>query len=359
MAKTDKPKKRGRAGIVAWVCVLLIFGLGGGVVTGLMAEGMLPQLFVPMGDLVLLTPPPPSSSSDPNDPWFNFPIEIDEGNWGKNNTIYSFDGKNYKQKQGIVTLLVMGVDTAEFRSIKENGYQTDMLMLCVIDTKNKGARFVNIPRDTYANYNLLKSNGDVRGTKWGKINAAYSQGGGRDKYSYRNACDAVSKLIGAEITYYVGIDMDSVGPLCDAVGGVTMVSEVTLPEYSIRKGETVTLKGDAALTYVRARKGNGLSGSDVDRVKRQMNFIKQYAKKAKSLGFASLITNTLPQVSRYVDFHPKLAVNVMLNLAKAMEGIDFDNMQIQALAGDFQGEYWKPSQSALHELYIDLFFDPV
>jgi len=343
-----------RGGIIAWVCVLMIFGLGGGVITGLMAEGMLPQFFSGLKTITEITIDPPSGGGDGI---VMVTPEPGQSRPGKQ-PVYRFDGKEYKLKQGIVTLLVIGVDTADFRSVTANGYQSDMLMLCVIDTKNGGARFVNIPRDTYAEYNLLDSKGNIRGNKNGKINAAFSQGGGAEKYSYRNACDAVSKLFGVEINYYVGINMDSVGPLCNAVGGVTMVSEVTLPEFGIRKGETVTLKGDAALAYVRARKGNGLSGSDVDRVKRQMNFIKQYAKKAKSLGFASLITNTLPSVSRYVDFHKDLAVNVMINLSKAVDGVDFDNMPIQTLSGDYWQEYWKPSQTALHELFIELFFDP-
>ena len=70
-----------------------------------------------------------------------------------------------------------------------------------------------------------------------------------------NTVRAVSDLLsGIGIDYYISMNMDGVGVLNDSIGGVDV--EVLddfedVPEF--KKGETVHLTGDLALTYVRGR----------------------------------------------------------------------------------------------------------
>nr|MDD6335926.1 LCP family protein [bacterium] len=354
---------------IAWLTTFVVVGVGLGVWTGLQAEGIIDPVFRKLQHSVITTPEPDvpefdehgnqiDPSQTPGEDVTNLPtFEPDDDN--TTGDVYVFNGEKYRMKKNLVSIVLTGVDTAEWRDVNLYGFQSDVMVLAVINTKDGSVRFVSLPRDTYAKIPLLDAKGNVKGYRWGKLNSAYSQGGNGQKYSYENMLRAISMLFGGvSMPYYIGINMDSVGPLVDCVGGVTLVSEQNLPEYGVVKGETVTLKGEAALKYVRNRKQYGADGSDIGRVKRQMNFIKAFANQCKSAGFVNLITNVLPAMTKYVKYN--MTINELVAIATKVQNFDFNNVDMQMLPGaGYKNEYWKVDEAKFQELLLDLYFEKV
>jgi len=64
--------------------------------------------------------------------------------------------------------------------------------------------------------------------------------------------------------------------LNDAIGGVTLESKYDFTDLGIKKGDTVTLKGDMAEAYVRTRDLDNINAS-LNRTERQIQYVKNTA----------------------------------------------------------------------------------
>ena len=174
-------------------------------------------------------------------------------------SILTYNGVDYVLRDGIETMLVLGLDTyagTETESYN-NTKQADFLLLLVMDTKNGTCKGIHINRDTIADMSVLGVSGDRIDTVRRQIALAHTHGNGRE-VSCRNTADAVSTLLcGVEIDHYVSVTMDAVPVYNDLVGGVTLevLDDFTALYPDMKQGETVTLTGEQALAYVRARKG--------------------------------------------------------------------------------------------------------
>ncbi|BDZ29783.1 LCP family protein [Lactiplantibacillus sp. WILCCON 0030] len=139
-----------------------------------------------------------------------------------------------------ISILLLGVDTgADGRIDKGN---SDTIMIVTINPKTKKTVITSIPRDTLA---LMV------GTKTPnvqKLNAAYNIGGSK------MAKASVSKLFNVPINYYATINMGGLKQMVNAVGGVTITSDmdVTFDHITTTKG-THHLNGKQALSYTRMR----------------------------------------------------------------------------------------------------------
>ena len=154
---------------------------------------------------------------------------------------------------------MLGLDTyagTEAESYN-NTKQADFLLLLVMDTKNNTCKGIHINRDTIADMSVLGVSGDRIDTVRRQIALAHTYGNGRE-VSCRNTADAVSTLLGGvKINHYVSVTMDAVPTFNDLVGGVTleMLDDFSSLYPEMAEGATVTLTGEQALSYVRARKG--------------------------------------------------------------------------------------------------------
>lgn len=244
--------------------------------------------------------------------------------------------KEMTKNDKIVSILFLGIDTSEERG-ESFGYQSDMLMLAAINTETKHTTIMSIPRDSLAVIDRLDSKGNVKGQRETKINAAFSNGGGRHKYSYMNAINAVNRLLGTDVTYYAGIDMDGIVAITDAVGGVplTLDADFSSEDYRMTKGKTMTLTGRQAELYVRHRKLKGMSGSDIERTGRQLKFIKSFANVVKSRGASTYVIELYNQVMKYVDTN--LETDEMVAFASLLMDVDLDAMEMVTLPGKGNG----------------------
>ena len=136
-----------------------------------------------------------------------------------------------------------------------NANMADFLVILVFDHANKTVTPFQISRDTMCDIPWLSVNGKVGGTEFQHITFAHTYGSGKED-SCVNTRNAVSSLLyDVPINSYFSFSMDAVPVLNDAVGGVTVRLEDDIPalgpEYV--RGASVTLKGQAALRFVRYR----------------------------------------------------------------------------------------------------------
>jgi LCP family protein required for cell wall assembly len=151
-------------------------------------------------------------------------------------------------------------DHAEAAAWVPGAQRSDAMLLLHIDADREGATIVSMPRDSWV---------ELPGHGYDKINAAYSYGGAS------LAVATVEKLTNVRIDHLAVIDWEGIRRLTDAVGGVT----VTVPEPVYDSARDISwsagvhkLDGQAALDYVGQR--YGLPGGDLDRAKRQQNFLR-------------------------------------------------------------------------------------
>ena len=121
---------------------------------------------------------------------------------------------------------------------------------------------------------ILGVTGEPAGTFTGQLALAHTYGSGEED-SCENTVLAVSNLLyGMEIDHYVSLTMDGVALLNDLVGGVTVevLDDFSGIDDSLVQGETVTLQGQQALTYVRSR-GGLEDSSNLHRMERQRQYL--------------------------------------------------------------------------------------
>lgn len=216
----------------------------------------------------------------------------------------TWQGETYREKAAITTLLIAGIDkpeaaldtnTSDYRS----GGQADFLMIIAIDHTDKKIYQLQIDRDTMTEVDILGVFGNEVGTRILQICLSHSFGATPEdnaKYTMR----AVRNLLdGLEIDGYYMIDYSAMGVLNDALGGVTVNVDydMTSVNPAWTQGSTVTLHGQEAEAFVRARKTVGV-GTNEERMTRQAEFmskaIAQMKKKISAdLGFGEGLLNSL------------------------------------------------------------------
>lgn len=151
---------------------------------------------------------------------------------------------------------------------------SDVNILVAVNPKDHQILMVNTPRDYYV--------GNPAGN------------GAKDKLSHlglegiENSLIAMTELYGQPINYYAKINFSGFQTLVDAIGGVTIYSDVAFTAgkyYPIKVGEN-HLNGKEALAFARERKA--VSGGDNGRGKNQMKLI---AAMIDQLSASSLLAN--------------------------------------------------------------------
>ncbi|WP_199829610.1 LCP family protein [Streptomyces sp. MMG1121] len=216
-----------------------------------------------------------------------------------NGNIHSvaLDGKGGTEKADAfgrtpINILVMGSDgrtSAEDCKLGggcgktgvQTGSNADVEMVLHISADRSNATVMSIPRDTMTKVPACTDSESHQSTNgyYGQINSALQ---------YGPACQVatVHQLTGIPIDHFVKLDFSGVVKMSDAVGGVSVcVSDNVYDTYShlkLSKGSH-TLKGDAALEFVRSRHGFG-DGSDLGRTTTQHIFLSSMIRKFKSAG---------------------------------------------------------------------------
>ena len=171
-----------------------------------------------------------------------------------------YNGKAYRYNHDLVTMLVMGIDQEsdtieEKDDVSGESGQADTIFLMVMDKSKDEIKMISISRDTMTQIKTFDYKGNYLGKSKNHLGLAYSFGDGKVT-SCQYMVDAVSNLFyGMPINGYVALNMNAVGMINDAVGGVTVTvpEDMTQVDPSFAEGATVTLTGDQALKFTRYR----------------------------------------------------------------------------------------------------------
>lgn len=202
---------------------------------------------------------------------------------GPEEELFYYNGSSYREKEGLETILVLGIDKyaleeeepGQHQGVQGEYEQSDFVMLLVFDKEAETCQAIHINRDTMTEIRELSDAGRDLGSFTGQITLAHAYGGGDGQMRCRNMVRSVSRLFyGINIDHYVSIAMDGIEVINDAVGGVTVT---VMDDFSgindhLVQGEEVTLMGQDALTYVRVRYGLE-DASNMHRMERQYQYL--------------------------------------------------------------------------------------
>ncbi|GAA1501279.1 hypothetical protein GCM10009760_64040 [Kitasatospora kazusensis] len=219
-----------------------------------------------------------------------------------------------------MTFLLVGLDarsdvpttgkTAQGPAWQVGAARSDTMMLMHLSADRKSVSVVSIARDTWV---------DIPGHGKAKINAAYSWGGPA------LMTETVQNLTNIRIDHVAVIDWSGFKSLTDAVGGVDITIPKTIPAGNgAREWDAGTqhMSGDEALLYVRER--HGLPNGDLDRTKRQQNFLRALMKQTMSSGTLSSPTKLgglLQSVGDVVSVDSKLSNGDLYDLAWSLRSL--------------------------------------
>jgi LCP family protein required for cell wall assembly len=262
----------------------------------------------------------------------------------------------------------MGVDREEFNegSTYQEGGQADSLFLMVIDTSTGETKMVPISRYTMVPIDEYHEDGSYWRQNEIQVLLAYTYGDGREA-SCENTTTAISRLLyGMPISGYVAIDLSGIGVLNDAVGGVTVevLEDLTEADSELYVGNTVTLMGQQAETYVRSRKSEGTDleiDNNAPRVERQTQYLNAFL----STTMSQMKTSpTLPLklyniASDYTITDVSAAEALYLMTTMAKTGMEAEVVTIPSTAK--KGEYTEVyvDEDALYEVILDVFYTEV
>lgn len=250
--------------------------------------------------------------------------------WGVKGIIQTAMGQSEKKLENLdpFTVLILGV--SEDISSK----LTDTIIVASYNPKTQKATLISIPRDTFVGANKNKA------TSYDKINALYQK-------SPQKTLDAVNKLTGLNILYYVVVSNKALVQLVDTIGGVEFDVPIDMNYddssqdlYIHLNAGKQKLTGEQAEWLVRFRKNNNgtsypssYGDNDLGRMRTQREFLKEVAKQ----------TLQLKNVTKLGSFVDILKQNVTTNISNwslikdyIPYLIDFDteNLQTASIPGE-------------------------
>ena len=275
-----------------------------------------------------------------------------------------YNGTAYAKKEDLETVLLLGVDKFEGETPEGylNNQQADFLLLLVMDKQHETCTPIQLNRDTMTQIQILGVTGEPAGTFTGQLALAHTYGSGEEDSCVNTVLAVENLLYGVGIDHYVSLTMDGVALLNDLVGGVTVevLDDFSGIDDSLVQGETVTLQGQQALTYVRSR-GGLEDSSNLHRMERQRQYLSalqgQLSSKAQSdEGFT---LEALLQLNEYLvsDCTVEQLSALGDNLAHYEIG-DILTTQGEAQVGEEFMEF-TVDETALQQLVLDVFYEPV
>lgn len=275
----------------------------------------------------------------------------------------TWEGVSYFPRQDISVMMILGIDqTGPVKASDSymNPGNADMVALVIADELNETITVLNLNRDTMMDMPVLGVGGEPAGTMYGQLTLAHTYGTGLED-SCENTKKAVSTFLGGiKIDYYLSMNMDAIGLLNDAVGGVqvNVTDDFSAIDPTITKGELV-LNSEQAMHYLRTRKnlGDQLNLSRMQRHKEYMDgfltalrgkleensdfIFEEYGKVAPYLVSDCPVNTLSSMVSRYSDY----ALNGIVTPAG-------ENVRAEGYM-----EY-HVDREALTELVLQLFYAP-
>lgn len=246
---------------------------------------------------------------------------------------------------GKVNVLVLGVDN--------EGLRTDTMIVASFDTDDGTVDILSIPRDTRM----------YIGSRYQKINAAHAISKKSGKIAGpEGSIEAVTRLTGIPINYYVEFSFKAFRETIDALGGVYYnvpqnmnYEDPTQDLYIHLKQGYQLLDGDKAEQLVRFR---SYPEGDIKRVKVQQDFIKELASQKLNAGIIGKLTDLYKTLSKNIKSN--FTVSDIAKYASPLMNLKLENLTAYSLPGDYSGSeyeasYWLADMKATKELIETVF----
>ncbi|MEU6089283.1 LCP family protein [Streptomyces sp. NPDC047085] len=186
--------------------------------------------------------------------------------------------------RGAQNILLIGSDTRAGDGNAQYGRdlgseRSDTTILLHLAANRSSVTAVSLPRDLMVDIpRCLRADGSRSEPAFAMFNHAFQVGG--------SACTirTVEKLTNIRIDHHMVVDFSGFKDMVDAVDGVQVCLKEPIDDKAARlklPAGRVTLDGEQALGYVRARKSLG-NGSDTERMERQQRFLGALVDKVRS-----------------------------------------------------------------------------
>ncbi len=227
--------------------------------------------------------------------------------------VFSFNSDTEEGKQirkeysidwsGRMNVLVIGCDQRDGLNL---GVRADTLIVANLDLKNKTVRIMSIPRDLWVEIPGHDCHDKVNST----LNPNYFSDGGVGL-----TLKTVENLLKIPVKLYIKVNFEAFKEVVDALGGIVYIVEKDMyyvdpsdPEtvINLKEGEQ-KLDGDKALQYCRFRwdaQGDFVldyQGKQYGRTSRQLNFLKEVAKKIVNTGNLITFNSIINIVMKYTE----------------------------------------------------------
>lgn len=293
--------------------------------------------------------------------------ESDEEAFGTVHDTVTYQGKTYRRNTYVKAILCMGVDRDEELAEKQqagSGGQSDGVFVIAQDSARDTVKILAIPRDTMTKIVLTDIAGNVLAADTQHLTLAYAYGDGRE-LSCEYMEKAVTELLGGlKIDGYAAVSMKALGTINDAVGGVTVTIDdegLESRDPAFRYGETITLKGNQAESYIRYRDITK-SQTALTRLERQKHFIEAFSKSmrrtaAEKDGF---IPDLLDQITPYMvtDLTKDQLLDMGMAFLKSSQTLgdeDILTLPGEGVVAEVYDEYI-PDLEKTQEMVLDLFY---
>lgn len=237
-----------------------------------------------------------------------------------------------------VNVLLLGSDVRDGANASIGGFFTgmrnDTTIIMHISADRSRVEMVSIPRDTQVRISECTLNDGTRTrSQTGDFNIAFANGGQQGDPGEAAACviNTVQDLTGIPIDHWVVVDFRGFANMIDALGGVPMC----VPERIVSAKARLDLQpggqimnGITALNYARLRTAEvgDVSGSDLQRISRQQDLLRQVARTALSKNLLTNIgelTQFLRAGAESLTMNPELADQTyLLGLAYGLRNLD-------------------------------------
>ncbi|MBQ2835807.1 MAG: LCP family protein [Clostridia bacterium] len=232
-----------------------------------------------------------------------------------------------------IQVLLMG------KSTDQGAELTDTIIVATYNPQTQNASLLSIPRDTFVGKN------PTTGTGTDKINALYRK-------SPEKTLEAINKLTGLEVKYYMVIDNQALIELVDIIGGVEFDVPINMKyddrsqnlHINLKKGLQV-LDGDKAEQLIRFRKNNDgttypkeYGGDDYGRMRTQREFIMATAKQTIQAKNILKVKDIIDLVYEYVETN--ISISIIKDYVPYAVNIDISTIQSAVIPG---GSYGPPT----------------
>lgn len=273
----------------------------------------------------------------------------------------TYAGERYVYDEDVISVLCIGVDA---RGRENTVGQADTDVIAVFNTRERTVRLLCINRDSIGPVKLYDVAGRYITTQDIQIAVAYSYGESAAQGAALMT-EAVSGLLdGLPIHAWVSVDIDGIGELNSAVGGVTLTALEDVEKAGIVQGQRLTLTDEQALYYITERDSASEEiGTNAARMDRQRQYIKLWLEAVSEDSKYNLpaVYGIYKRMKPYVT--TDMSVCELLYLARMYENCKISDDDVYTLPGEYtrSGYYdrYEVDEQGLTEVMLELFYRKV